>query len=210
MSGISRNMRLLTGMARPAAGLFALWDRLRAPLGRVYYTLRLMARVPGADASVQCDGPVSVSGAGVITIGSRCRIGAQTELQAHATGSIALGSDVRINRGCTIVSYASVAVGEFAIVGEFVSIRDANHGMETGRPMRYQPHVSAPVTIGADVWIGRGACILPGVTIGEGAVIGANSVVTSDIPPFAVAAGMPAKIIRHRHPNAAPLLKGAV
>jgi len=64
--------------------------------------------------------------------------------------------------------------------------------------MRYQEHTSAPIHIGRDVWIGRGACILPGVTIGEGAVIGANSVVTKDIPDFAMAAGVPAKVIKIR------------
>ena len=53
-------------------------------------------------------------------------------------------------------------------------------------------------TIGNDVWIGREALILPGVTIGDGAVIGARSVVTSDVPPYAIAAGNPARLIRRR------------
>jgi acetyltransferase-like isoleucine patch superfamily enzyme len=168
------------------------------PWGRIYYTLRLMARVRNMDASVQCDGPVTVGGTAAITIGSRCRIGAATELQTNEGGSIVLGSDVRINRGCTIVSYSNVTIGNFAILGEYVTIRDANHGMKTHKPIRYQPHVAEPIAIGSDVWIGRGACILPGVTIGRGAVIGANSVVTHDIPEFSIAAGIPAQVIRQR------------
>jgi serine acetyltransferase len=191
-------IQLFTMLARPAALLLGLTSRLIRPWGRIYYTLQLMARVSDMDASVQCDGPVAVSGTAAITIGSRCRIGAATELQTHDAGRIVLGSDIRINRGCTIVSYSNVTIGDFAIIGEYVTIRDANHGMSTSEPMRYQPHVSEPVRIGPDVWIGRGACVLPGVTIGKGAVIGANSVVTRSIPEGAIAAGMPAQIIRQR------------
>jgi acetyltransferase-like isoleucine patch superfamily enzyme len=57
-----------------------------------------------------------------------------------------------------------------------------------------------PARIGNDVWIGHGAKIMWGVTIGDGAVIGAGSVVTKDIPPYAIVAGVPAKIIRYRFP----------
>jgi len=64
--------------------------------------------------------------------------------------------------------------------------------------MRYQPHTCEPILIGRDVWIGRGSCILPGITIGEGAVIGANSVVNKDVPAYAIAAGIPAKVIKMR------------
>jgi len=193
-----RTIALLTRCARPAALLLNLGQRAIKPWHRLYYTLRLMARVGAMDITVQCDGPVSVSGTGTITIGSRCRIGAHTELQANESGRIVLGSDVRINRGCTIVSYSHVAIGNCSIIGEYVTIRDANHGMDPSAPMRWQPHTSAPVTIGEDVWIGRGACILAGVSIGCGAVIGANSVVTHTVPDMCIAAGIPAQIIRQR------------
>lgn len=58
------------------------------------------------------------------------------------------------------------------------------------------------VTIGHDVWIGHGAVIMPGVTIGNGAVVGANSVVTKDVAPYQIVAGVPAKRLRARFPEA--------
>lgn len=58
-----------------------------------------------------------------------------------------------------------------------------------------------PVVIGNDVWIGYGASIMQGVTIGDGAIIGAHALVTKDVPPYAIVAGMPAKIIRYRFPQ---------
>ena len=57
---------------------------------------------------------------------------------------------------------------------------------------------SKPVKIGNDVWIGLRVCIMDGITIGDGAVIGANSVVTHDVPPYAVVAGAPARVIKYR------------
>lgn len=72
-------------------------------------------------------------------------------------------------------------------------------------PHRDFPHKTPPVrarltTIGNDVWIGHGAFILPGVTIGDGAVVAAMSVVTKDVPPYAIVGGTPARIIRPRFP----------
>lgn len=61
------------------------------------------------------------------------------------------------------------------------------------------PHTKGPTVIGSDVWIGHGALILSGVTIGDGACIGAGAVVSRDIPPYAVAAGNPARIVRTRY-----------
>ena len=57
------------------------------------------------------------------------------------------------------------------------------------------------IQIGCGAWIGRGSCILKGVSIGDGAVIGANSVVTSAIPPYAIAVGSPARVVRFRFPD---------
>lgn len=61
---------------------------------------------------------------------------------------------------------------------------------------------SRPVTLGHDTWIGHGAAIMKGVTIGHGAIVGSLSVVTKDVPPYAIVAGKPARLIKWRHPQA--------
>ena len=183
----------------PIVLLFKLAGPLRRIWRRIYFTARLSADVSDMDFSVQCDGRVHVSGTANIKLGKRCRLGMDVELRTVEAGHIQIGEDTRLNRGCTLTSYAQIRIDDFTIIGEFVSIRDANHGLKRGEPMRFQPHTCEPILVGRDVWIGRGSCILPGVTIGEGAVIGANSVVTRDVPDFAIAAGVPAKVIKMRH-----------
>ena len=182
----------------PIVFLFKLARPLRYIWRRIYFTAQLSADVKDMDFSVLCDGRVHVSGTANIKLGQRCRLGMDVELRTIETGRIQIGEDTRLNRGCTLTSYAQIGIGDFTIIGEFVSIRDANHGLARGEPMRYQPHTFEEIHIGRDVWIGRGSCILPGVTIGEGAVIGANSVVTKDVPDFGIAAGVPARVIKMR------------
>ena len=75
------------------------------------------------------------------------------------------------------------------------------HGFaDTQRPMREQPLTSnGDIVIEDDVWLGLNVCVMDGVTIGTGAIIGAGAVVTKDIPPFAIAGGVPARVLRDRN-----------
>jgi len=68
-------------------------------------------------------------------------------------------------------------------------------------PIKDQGIVKRPVRIGPDVWLGTKATVLRGVEIGRGSVIGANSVVTRDVPDYAIAVGVPAKVVRSRLPE---------
>ena len=92
-----------------------------------------------------------------------------------------------------------ISIGRDTLIGEFVTIRDANHGIDPDKPIRQQPHRTAAIEIGKDVWIGRGAVILPGVKIGDGSVVGANSVVTRSLEAGVVAVGSPARVIKNRN-----------
>lgn len=177
---------------------FRLARPFRYHWGRIWNNGRASALIAGLDPSVQFDGTVEVIGTGNVKIGEKARIGDLAEFTTNHDGVIRIGREVRLNRGATICAYTEVSIGDYTMVGEFVSIRDANHGIKKGELVRSQPHDAKPIRIGSDVWVGRGACILPGVTIGDGAIIGANSIVTKDVPPNCIAAGIPAKVIRER------------
>ena len=148
--------------------------------------------------TTQFDGPVRTAGRPNLMLGEYCRLGRDVYFETNVDGRIVLGSQVRVNMGTVFVSYSEIRIGNDVLIGEYVSIRDADHATELGTPIRLQDHKSAPICIGNDVWICRGSVILKGVTIGDGAVIGANSVVTKNIPPNAIAVGAPAKVVRYR------------
>ncbi len=92
-----------------------------------------------------------------------------------------------------ILDYAPVYIGEGSAFSFENMIITATHD-----PKDYQKIIAKPVTIGKNVWITSRCIILPGVTIGEGAVVGAGAVVTKDVPPYAIAGGVPAKVIGER------------
>jgi acetyltransferase-like isoleucine patch superfamily enzyme len=169
------------------------------PFYRFVRLVRLRASITGKiPATTQFDGPVRAAGHTHLILGKHCRLGRDAFFDTPAGGRIEIGDDVIINRGCVLVSYSHITIGSDTLIGEYVSIRDANHGTDIGLPIRLQPHSSSPILIGSDVWIGRGAIVLKGVTIGDGAIIAANSVVTRDVPPAAIVAGAPAKLLRYR------------
>ncbi|MHB1042876.1 MAG: acyltransferase [Eubacteriales bacterium] len=134
-----------------------------------------------------------------VSIGNTCHISRGVSFIVTETGRIELGDRVYLGRDCVLASETGIFIGDNTMLAEFVSVIDADHGTtRKDIPMRDQALVPRPVNIGPDVWIGRSCAVLKGVTIGEGAVIGANSVVTGDIPPYAVACGCPARVIRFR------------
>ena len=187
---------LLSDALTPLASAFR-W--ILRPALRFWRLTSLRSRIDGRiPVTTQFDGPVSTSGSGRVWLGENCRLGRDVHFDTGDTGTIALGSRVRLNAGGVIVANRRVAIGDDTLIGEFVTIRDANHGVDGDSLIRIQALVSAEVEIGRDVWIGRGACVLKGVTIGDGAVVGANSVVTQDVPPRTIFAGAPARQIGHR------------
>ena len=111
---------------------------------------------------------------------------------------ISIGDRSMIGEDAIVSSADEVVIGDDVMMGPQVMIYTANHGMAVGATMRQQPSVTSPVRIGNDVWIGARAILLPGIEIGDGAVVAAGAVVTRDVPPFAIVAGVPARVIRTR------------
>lgn len=141
-----------------------------------------------------------------IAIGSRCTLERDLQLTAWTkdgkAGKITIGNGCLIRRGAHITATNSITIGNNLLTGTNVIITDNSHGATDAAslalPPGERPAVSkGAVKIGNNVWLGNNVCIMPGVSIGDGAVVGANSVVTHDIPPFCVAAGVPARVVKN-------------
>ena len=115
--------------------------------------------------------------------------------------SIEIGKNCHIGEFCHITAINSIKIGNNVLTGRYVYISDNSHGNiilseENIPPVERELFSKGPIVIGDNVWIGERCCVLAGVTIGKGAIIGANAVVTHDVPPNCIAAGVPAKVIK--------------
>lgn len=119
------------------------------------------------------------------------------------TPSITIGNNCNFGDYLHLTCINRIQIGNNVLTGRWVTITDNGHGTTdyeilTIPPNKRSLYSKGPVIIEDDVWIGDKVTILPDVTIGKGAVVAANSVVTKDIPPYSIAAGNPAKIIKSR------------
>jgi virginiamycin A acetyltransferase len=111
-----------------------------------------------------------------------------------------IGDKLAIGRFCSIASGATFILnGGNHLIDTVSSYPFGIFGQGWEHAMPDQWPNRGNISIGHDVWIGFDATILPGVTVGHGAVIAAKSVVVSDVPPYAIVAGNPARVIRYRH-----------
>jgi acetyltransferase-like isoleucine patch superfamily enzyme len=114
-----------------------------------------------------------------ISIGERVSVGPENRLWASPRARLIVEDDVLLGPNVTIVT--------------------SNYGMtDRERPIHDQPWVESDVRIERGAWLGANVVVLPGVTIGEGAVIAAGAVVAHSVPPFAIAGGVPAKVLKER------------
>ena len=136
------------------------------------------------------------------TTGFGCRIEAHP-LSDFKSKCIIIGDNVEINDYVHIAAGEKIVIGSNTLIASKVFISDINHGSYSG-PGQDTP-LTAPngrklsareIHIGDNVWIGESVCVLPGITIGSGSIIGALSVVTKNVPPYSIAAGNPARVIK--------------
>lgn len=146
----------------------------------------------------------SVENPGYIKIAESSNILFQTSIHAIKNYYCEYNPSIEIGKGTQIGPYNAIAainkilIGNNVLFGPYVHISDHSHMyQDITKPIMHQPAFSkGPIIIEDDCWLGFGCHILSGVTIGKHSVIGANSVVTKKVPPYSVAAGMPAKIIK--------------
>jgi acetyltransferase-like isoleucine patch superfamily enzyme len=112
---------------------------------------------------------------------------------------IRAGANLRVNSGVFIDARGGLIIGRDVLIGPNVVIVTSQHRWDDPRlPIVAQGHRVAPVHIGDDVWIGGNAVIAQGVTLGDGCVVGAGAVVTSDVAPYTIVGGVPARPIGQR------------
>lgn len=134
-----------------------------------------------------------------IKVGRQFKVNSGVRLFA-SEGKLTIGNNVYINLDCIMSADRSeIIIGDNCLIAPRVSIWCSNHNyIKKDKLIRNQGCTGKAVRIGSDVWIGAQAIILPGVTIGDGGVISSGSVVTKDVPSYAVVAGVPAKVIKMR------------
>jgi acetyltransferase-like isoleucine patch superfamily enzyme len=188
--------RLKSVLLAPIRFTLRATGKLREFVRRIYSHAHLAAQLSThLPVSVVVLGRVLVYGTGAIHFGNDTLLYPDLHLETQGSATITLGDGVVISRGVHLVAMAGITIGRGAMIGEYASIRDANHQRTLGVPIRDAGYIATPIVIGNEVWIGRGVTILQGVTIGDGATVGANAVVTRDIPPNTVVGGVPAKPI---------------
>lgn len=134
-----------------------------------------------------------------VHLGDNVYVGHQAILKGYHQNEMRIGDETWIGQQCFFHSAGGLTIGARVGIGPGVRIITSTH-REVGRatPILSSPIDFAEVVIEDDADIGISAVILPGVRIGRGAQIGAGAVVTRDIPPYAVAIGSPAKVVRER------------
>ena len=169
---------------------------------RVWSLARLQEAIGGEiHASNVILGPVAVHGTGNVHFGSNAMIYPGVYLETQGEGRIEIGDDVVFSSGVHIVAFDRVTIGRGAMIGEFSSLRDANHNPDPVS-VRRSGHTSAPIDVGDNAWIGRGACVLKGVRLGANCIVAANAVVTRNVPAGTLVAGVPARPMPQRNPSA--------
>lgn len=140
------------------------------------------------------------SGGGPVVLGNRVHLYGNVFVETGLGAAIRIGEGTHIQPGCHLHAYLSdLEIGREVEIAPNCGFYTYNHGMAPGVTIMSQPLESkGGIRVGDFSWIGYGAVILQGVTIGEGAVIAAGAVVAGDVPPNAIAAGVPARVVRYR------------
>jgi hypothetical protein len=140
-------------------------------------------------------------------LGDWCHIGAQTSIMESTVGDYTYLVDqcqviyAAIGKFCSIASHVRINPGNhpiWRVTSHHMTYRRRSYGLGEDDAEFFEWRRSHPVTIGHDVWIGHGAIIMPGVTVGNGASIGSSAVVTKDVAPYSIVAGVPARPLRER------------
>ena len=149
-------------------------------------------------AGIDCRPGYGPGGRGRIAIGPGAWIETGAVLHSFG-GAITVGRDVFLGPHTVVYGHGGVEIGDACLIAMHCRILSSNHTVPPfGTDIRSQPDLLLPTKIGRDVWLGAGVTVLGGVTIGDGCIVGAGAVVTKDLPPGAIAHGVPARVVDRR------------
>lgn len=166
----ARFVRKILAVLIPDRLVYVLWEE--ASRKRCQHQKRLL-RSCGSDFYLASN--VVINSPTEITFGDRCAVNEFVHILA--------GGGVTIGNGVWIASHASIITVSHPKDVEFIG---------------HHPNTAIPVSIEDNVWIGSHAVIMPGVKLGRSSIVGAGAVVTKDVPPYAIVAGVPAKILQYK------------
>ena len=106
---------------------------------------------------------------------------------------VSFGRDCFLNFGCTLLALGGITIGDGAFIGPHCVLATEYHPED---PAHRHELLTKPIAIGRNAWLGANVTVLAGVTVGDNAIVAAGSVVTKDVPPDTVVAGVPAKVVR--------------
>jgi len=174
----------------PYARLIARWLWLKARFRGRLKTDGLCFVGPGVT--------IEIGRGATLHLGRWSWIGHGSKIRVHE-GEARIGAKSVLGQECTISAFQHVSIGRECIIADRVMLIDFDHGVvEVDRAIRDQGIYKRDVRVGHNVWIGYGVAILRGVTVGDNSVLGTSTVVSSDVPANAVAAGVPVRLIRMR------------
>lgn len=169
---------------------------------RALATGRYSSRFRSIGKNIKLAPGLKLGNANHISLGNNVSVMSNCVLECTGdSAEMVLGDNISIGEYSHITCAQKMVIGDGLLTGRYVLITDNSHGENLPDELNILPlarriYSSGPVIIGRNVWIGDKATILPNVKIGDGAVVAANAVVTKDIPPFSVAVGCPAKVIK--------------
>jgi acetyltransferase-like isoleucine patch superfamily enzyme len=140
-------------------------------------------------------------GGGAIVLGPRVHLNRGSIIEVGQGGGVVIGEDTHVQSSCNLNGYkSSIRIGRHVMLAPGCGLFSYQHRFDDrSRPINQQPLTSkGDIVLEDDVWLGAGVKVMDGVTVGQGAVVGAGAVVLEDIPAFAVAAGVPARVVRLR------------
>ena len=174
---------------------------LPPPKSSVYYLDELKLYYPNVEFGINCAiaNPAYVKIGTSVVMAHHSSITAVTEYRdIYYQPSIKIGDGTQIGPYNAFAAIDRIQIGDYVLFAPYVFLIDHDHGyMDVSKPIMHQPASSkGPIIIEDGCWLGLGSIVTSGVIIGRNSVIGANSIVNDKIPPYCVAAGNPAKIVK--------------